>query len=144
MKARAKMFPMLDRAVVPDDLQHFERAYLSTGGGRFLIAREADRLVGGIGFLPYDGRFSQLDYDGRQVVEVVRLFVVPAARRLGLGARLFMALKSEAQAQGIEVLYLHTHPFLPGAIAFWQRQGFSVVDIEDDPVWQTTHMQCVL
>ncbi|AZE68210.1 acetyltransferase [Pseudomonas synxantha] len=40
----------------------------------------------------------------------------------------------------MEVVYLHTHPFLPGAIDFWIRQGFEVVDVEADPVWQTTHM----
>jgi hypothetical protein len=40
------------------------------------------------------------------------------------------------------VLYLHTHPFLPGALGFWERQGFRIVDVESDPVWRTTHMEC--
>jgi hypothetical protein len=53
-------------------------------------------------------------------------------------------LKAEALVQQVEVLYLHTHPFLPGAIGFWERQGFAVVDVEDDPVWHTTHMDCVI
>jgi len=61
-----------------------------------------------IGYLPYDGRFSQLNYRGRKTVAVV---------------------------------YLHTHPFLPGAIDFWGRQGFEIVDVEDDPAWCTTPMQ---
>lgn len=144
MKARAQMFPMLDPESMPGDLQHFQRAYLAADGGRFMIARDADRLVGVVGFLPYDERFAQLDYCGRNVVEVVRLFIDPAFRRLGLAAQLFDALKATARDQQVEVLYLHTHPFLAGAIAFWQRQGFTIVDIEDDPLWQTTHMQCLL
>lgn len=144
MQARAGMFPMLDAAATPDDLQHFANTYLNARHGRFLIARQGDRLLGAIGYLPYDGRFSQLDYQGLDVVEVVRLFIDLAVRRLGLAARLFTALKTDAIAQGIEVLYLHTHPFLPGAIAFWQRQGFAIIDVEDDPLWQTTHMQCPL
>ena len=41
-------------------------------------------------------------------------------------------------------MYLHTHPFLPGAIDFWLRQGFEVVDVDADPVWRTTHMQRIL
>ena len=41
------------------------------------------------------------------------------------------------------MLYQHTHPFLPGAIRFWEKQGFSLTDVETDPVWNTTHMECV-
>ncbi|MNP68286.1 hypothetical protein D3C76_1642210 [compost metagenome] len=54
---------------------------------------------------------------------------------------MFAALRQAAEQAGVECLYLHTHPFLPGAIAFWERQGFVVIDVEQDPVWQTTHMQ---
>ncbi|MGY2436705.1 GNAT family N-acetyltransferase, partial [Escherichia coli] len=53
-----------------------------------------------------------------------------------LAGRLFQALKMLAREQGVERLYLHTHPFLPGAIEFWQRQGFVIVDVEDDPLWR--------
>jgi GNAT superfamily N-acetyltransferase len=140
MNARAGMFPMLDPDVMPDDLQRFQDIYLAAAAGRFLIARHEGQLVGAIGYLPYDGRFAQLDYSTHKTVEVVRLFVDPDSRRMGLAARLFDALKTVAREQGVEVLYLHTHPFLPGAISFWQRQGFVVVDIEEDPVWHTTHM----
>lgn len=42
-------------------------------------------------------------------------------------------------------MYLHTHPFLPGAIRFWQKQGFDVVCVdEQDEVWRTHHMQMIL
>lgn len=144
MQARAQMFPMLDPHAMPDDVQHFETAYCARDGGLFLLARQAGVLVGTIGWLPYDGRFAQLDYSGRKVVEVVRLFIAPCARRAGVAARLFESLKNAAVERGVEVLYLHTHPFLPGAITFWQRQGFAIVDTENDPVWQTTHMQRAL
>ena len=97
-----------------------------------------------IGYLPYDGRFPQLDYRGRKVVEVVRLFVLPAHRRAGLAAQLYRALLALAQADGVQLVYLHTHPFLPGAIEFWQRQGFEIIEVDADPVWQTTHMQDVM
>jgi len=59
---------------------------------------------------------------------------------LVLAGELYRTLEGMAQANGVEVVYLHTHPFLPGAIDFWIRQGFDVVDVEADPVWQTTHM----
>ena len=144
--ARAQIFPMLDAASLPADLAQFEQVYLGDGGGRFLVALREGEIVAAIGYLPYDYRFPQLGYvqgDGHsKVIEIVRLFVIPEFRRSGLATTIYMALKEHAQRQGVDLLYLHSHPFLPGAIGFWQRQGFRIVDVESDPVWQTTHMEC--
>ncbi|WP_036986901.1 GNAT family N-acetyltransferase [Pseudomonas sp. URMO17WK12:I4] len=144
MKARAEIFPMLDGSVLPDDLQRFAETYVQGEAGAFWLARCASEIVAAVGYLPYDHRFAQLDYRGVRTVEIVRLFVAPAFRRSGLAARLCSELREYAIAQGVEVLYLHTHPFLSGAVRFWERQGFTVTDVESDPVWQTTHMQCWL
>lgn len=141
--SRRELFPLLADSPLPEDLARFSDTYLH-GGGCFLIARDNGRLVAAIGYLPYDHRFSQLNYQDLTVVEVVRLFVMPEYRRCGLAAALFAELRLQAKAAGVECLYLHTHPFLPGAIRFWQRQGFVVTDREQDPVWQTTHMQLSL
>ncbi|UCJ15000.1 GNAT family N-acetyltransferase [Pseudomonas sp. MM211] len=144
MASRAQIFPMLDATVLPADLQHFERVYLSGEDGRFWLARSEGEIVAAIGYLPYDHRFAQLDYAGRRTVEIVRLFVAPQFRRFGLAKALYERLREHAAAAGVQVLYLHTHPFLRGAIRFWERQGFVVVDVEADPLWQTTHMQFLL
>ncbi|MBV4500213.1 GNAT family N-acetyltransferase [Pseudomonas shirazensis] len=141
--SRRELFALLADAPLPADLARFSDTYLQ-GGGCFLTARDNGRLVAAIGYLPYDHRFSQLNYHDFTVVEVVRLFVLPEYRRCGLAAALFAELRLRAKAAGIECLYLHTHPFLPGAIRFWERQGFVITDIEQDPVWQTTHMQLLL
>jgi GNAT superfamily N-acetyltransferase len=139
LKARAELFPKLSAAGTPDDLARFAEVYLH-GQGRFLIARHDGQIVASIGYLPYDRRFPHLGYPDRKVVEIVRLFVLPSQRRSGLAGALYRTLEEYARAAGVEVVYLHTHPFLPGAIAFWQRQGFSIIDVDPDPVWQTTHM----
>lgn len=141
--ARRKLFPMLEGSPSPRDLTQFSEAYI-TGDGHFLVAHNNSQLIAGIGYLPYDHRFPQFNFYGRKTVEIVRLFVTPAYRRYGLAAEMFAALRRHAIDEGIDCLYLHTHPFLPGAIHFWQRQGFTILDIESDPVWQTTHMQLVL
>lgn len=140
LQARAALFPKLSAAGAPADLANFESTYLQ-GDGQFLIARHGGVIVAAIGYLPYDQRFPQLDYHAIKTVEVVRLFVLPAFRRGGLAGQLYRALKALARQNGVDALYLHTHPFLPGAIDFWVRQGFSVIDIEADPLWQTTHME---
>ena len=80
-----------------------------------------------------------------KIVEVIRLFVLPEYRRHGLAASLFKALKDHAIASGVNFIYLHTHPFLPGAIHFWKLQGFDVICVdEEDEVWQTHHMRMML
>jgi GNAT superfamily N-acetyltransferase len=140
LQARAELFPKLNAVGMPYDLKHFDDTYLR-GEGQFLVASVAGKIVASIGYLPYDWRFPQIDYQQLKVVEVVRLFVLPAFRRSGLAGELYRVLKAMALQAGVEVVYLHTHPFLPGAIDFWTRQGFEVIDIEADPVWQTTHME---
>ena len=144
-QARAQMFAgRVDAAAIAPDLLHFEQTY-ADGQGRMLAALDHRHgLVGTIAWRAYDGRFAQLDFAGRRVVEVVRLFVAPECRRQGIADALFAALRDQARDQGIEVLYLHTHPFLPGAEQFWQRHGFRVLCRDTDPQWQTIHMECGL
>ncbi|WP_135001161.1 GNAT family N-acetyltransferase, partial [Pseudomonas syringae] len=130
MRARAAIFPLLDTVTVPPDLAGFEQVYLNGEDGKFLIARCEGQIIAAVGYLPYDHRFPQFDYRGRRTVEIVRLFVTPEFRGDGLASRLCQALWAHAEAGGIEVLYLHTHPFLPGAIRLWEKQGFAVTDVE--------------
>ncbi|QAX84781.1 N-acetyltransferase [Pseudomonas sp. DTU12.3] len=143
LKARAELFPKLSATGMPDDLARFTEVYLR-GAGRFLIARHEGQIVASIGYLAYDRRFPHLPYPDLEVVEIVRLFVLPSQRRSGLAGALYRSLKDLALANEADVIYLHTHPFLPGAIAFWQRQGFEIIDVDADPVWQTTHMHNVM
>ncbi|KEY72821.1 hypothetical protein S7711_04410 [Stachybotrys chartarum IBT 7711] len=147
-QARADMFPMIDtashNAQTARELSTFQATYIDSPGGAFLTARVNGILAATIAYVAYDGRFPYLDLGTARVVEVVRLYVDPALRRMGLASQLFVALKDEARRAGIELLYLHTHPFLPGAVTFWERHGFSVIHIDEDPVWRTTHMKLPL
>lgn len=138
--ARRSLFDKVADSPIPPDLAQFKDTYI-TGPGHFLVAHDqSGALIAGIGYRTFDHRFPHLDYRDLQTVEVVRLFVSPEYRRHGLAGKLFTALREQAAKDGVECMYLHTHRFLPGAITFWERQGFRVVDIEDDPVWQTVHM----
>ncbi|KAH7383244.1 acyl-CoA N-acyltransferase [Pyrenochaeta sp. MPI-SDFR-AT-0127] len=134
--ARRELFP--DLPLSPDDESMLRY------GSRFLAAHDGKRVIAVIGYVPYDHRFAHLDYRKVQTAEVVRLFVLPEYRRCGLAAALFAALRERAGEEGLECFYLHTHPFLPGAIRFWEKQGFHVVDVEENPIWRTTHMQLML
>ncbi|WP_236712003.1 GNAT family N-acetyltransferase [Pseudomonas sp. EpS/L25] len=130
----------LASGAVPADLRLFSEHY-GRGRGCLLLVRDAaGEPVASIAYRPYDCRFPQLAYVGERVVEVARLFVAPQYRRQGLARRLFQALLIEAAHDGVERLYLHTHPFLPGAEAFWLGQGFQVVARETALPWLTLHL----
>ncbi|MFF7710861.1 GNAT family N-acetyltransferase [Pseudomonas sp. NPDC007930] len=125
---------------MPADLARFEATYCQ-GEGCFLLARApSGEVVASIGYRRYDHRFAALDFTPWRTAEVVRLFVAPRLRRAGVASALVSQLLAQAKAAGVQALYLHTHPFLPGALAFWQRQGFELLLTEAEPVWQTTHM----
>ncbi|TEA20890.1 N-acetyltransferase 8 [Colletotrichum sidae] len=143
--ARADMFPKLDpewhRQKNATELAAFAQTYLDTPDAVFLVAHDAGRnLIATIAYLPYDDRFPELRLGREGVVEVARLYVDAAFRRAGLASNLVSLLEQRAREAGVRTLYLHTHPFLDGAIGFWERQGFVKLKVDDDPVWQTTHM----
>ncbi|OGM45373.1 putative GNAT family acetyltransferase [Aspergillus bombycis] len=144
MAARADMFSMLDPSLhlqkAQRELATFQQSYLEHPNGAFFTARVDGRLVGTVGYVTYDQRFPQLDFGEERVVEVLRMYVHPDCRRTGLASKLYTALEQRAGQAGIQRMYLHTHPFLPGSISFWEQQGFSVLHVDDDPVWRTTHM----
>lgn len=144
-RARADMFPMLDatwhQKAAQQEQATFQQAHLDHSHGTFLVALADGCLIATIGYVAYDDRFPQFTFKDESVVEVVRLYVEPTWRRAGLASKLYSMLEVEARKAGIERLYLHTHPFLPGAVGFWERQGFSILYIDhDDEVWRTTHM----
>lgn len=146
--ARKSMFPMLNasshRQPVSQELETFQHVYLEHPDGAFLVARVGGVLVATIGYVPYDYRFPELQLGKGRTVEVVRLYVDPDFRRTGLASRLYAALSRTAWETGIEQLYLHTHPFLPGAVTFWERNGFSIIQEDQDPVWRTIHMRALI
>ncbi|GGK69529.1 GNAT family N-acetyltransferase [Rufibacter glacialis] len=142
---RKGLFPMIDHSVIPEDLANFEACYVQDEKAVFLVASEADgTIIGTIGMRRYDHRFPHLDYSGQVANEVLKLFVEPAYRKMGLGRSLVNALKEEATRRGVETLYLHTHPFLSGAKEFWTKQGFQMVCQDDTEVFRTIHMDLAL
>ena len=57
--------------------------------------------------------------------EIKRLYVIPAARRLGVARVLLTTLQHHAAAQGCPVLRLETGPRQTEALTFYARQGFT-------------------
>lgn len=143
MQIRKTLFPMLDHSKTPNDLRRFEQHYSESNRAAFLAAfNQSRKIIGTIGFGSYDGRFDHLLHNDQsyQTAEVVKCYTDPSYRRIGLGTALVKEATRFAVKSGYEMLYLHTHLFLPGAVEFWHRQGFSRQLTENDPLWQTVHM----
>jgi len=143
MKMRKELFPMLDHEKLPQDLLHFENYYIQPNHAAFFtVVAEDGNIIGSIGVIPYDGRFHQLNetYPLTKAAEIVKCYIDPNYRRFGIGTELSKIATSFSCDAGYHSLYLHTHPFLPGAIPFWKSQGYKEILAEDDPVWQTLHM----
>lgn len=139
---RKGLFPMLDPNKIPSDLLNFHKVYINHPKGFFLQARdEQDNLIGVIGMMEYDHRFPYLDYSQYTTVEVARLFVEPAYRRKKIAQLLVDELKKVAIGKGINMLYLHTHPFLTGAFEFWQKQEFYLIKDAEEGGFSTLHME---
>ncbi|RQO32996.1 histone acetyltransferase [Chryseobacterium sp. KBW03] len=145
MEFRRQLYPLLDPLIVPKDLVNFEQNYLHAPSGSFIQARTTEgKLIGVIGMMPYDYRFSHLDIDQMRTVEVARLFVNPDYRRAGIATRLFQELVKTAQEKNIRRLYLHTHPFLKGAYEYWLKQGFRLLKSCYEGTYPTLHMELMI
>jgi len=141
------------------DQPTFKQTY-SHPNGRLLLASTASNPAAGlIAYRKYDGRFSHIrelaylggnggegDHIRREivgsgdVVEVVRLFVAPELRNRGIATLLVRALVELAREDGVGYMYLHTHPFLPGAERLWEKEGWGVLVREAEEPWWTIHM----
>lgn len=143
MRMRKTLFKTLNPDELPKDMADFDHVYGDEGNAAFFAAFDNEgRVIGTIGYLPYDNRFPELNglYKERKTGELVRCYVDEQNRRQGIGSLLFDAVKDSMKQDGYEIIYLHSHPFLPGGIDFWHKKGFQDVWIEKDPFWNTVHM----
>ncbi len=147
MKIRKEIFPMLSQDPLPTDLLHFEQHYIHRENAVVYAAFSPDeKVLGTIGIQIYDGRFSQLKkfYHQINTAEIVKCYIDSNYRRLGIGTALFNKALGFCCDVGYQKLYLHTHPFLPGAIPFWKAKGFEDRLAEEDLIWNTLHMDMKL
>jgi GNAT superfamily N-acetyltransferase len=88
--------------------------------GLLLVASEGGDLRGCAGLRLVPGHAGNL-------AEVTRVYVVPAARGRGLGARLLTALEEHARELGVTTLRLDTRKDLTEARRLYARHGYREV-----------------
>ncbi len=101
--------------------------------GALLLARDRDgRALGCVALRP-------LPAEG--CCEMKRLYVAPAARRLGLGSALVEAVMAAGAGAGYREIRLDTLPTMRAAVALYRRHGFeTTAPYYDTPIAGTVFM----
>ena len=103
-------------------------------GAGYFVATLNDEVVGGGGIYPTDG----LPAD---TCELVKMYLLPEARSIGLGKTLIEKNLSFARETGYKHVYLETMPELKQALKVYEKFGF---DYLKGPMGNSGHTGCSL
>ncbi len=103
-------------------------------GSTYFIAELDGEIVGGAGIYPTDGLPAK-------TCELVKMYLLPAARGLGLGKTLIEKSLYFAKASGYENVYLETMPELRQALSVYAKFGFEYLP---GPLGNSGHTGCSL
>lgn len=103
-------------------------------GSFYQVALWEGRVVGGGGIYPSDG----LPED---TCELVKMYLLPEVRGVGLGKKLISDCLSKAKELGYKKVYLETMPELKDALKTYAKFGFRYLS---GPMGNTGHFGCEL
>jgi putative acetyltransferase len=103
-------------------------------GSVYFIAMAGDDIVGGAGILPTEG----LPFD---TCELVKMYLLPQARGMGLGRALIEKCLAFAKESGYKKVYLETMPELKQALQVYKKLGFEYLS---GPMGNSGHTGCSL
>lgn len=101
-------------------------------GAKYFVAELDDEVVGGGGIYPTDGLAND-------TCELVKMYLLPHARGLGLGKTLIEKCLQAAKENGFHKVYLETMPELKQALKVYQKFGF---DYLPGPMGNSGHTGC--
>ncbi|MEN9949613.1 MAG: hypothetical protein RLY85_365 [Bacteroidota bacterium] len=101
-------------------------------GSIYFIAAEENRLLGGGGIFPSKGL-------PEGTCELVKLYLLPDVRGIGLGAALMKRCISAARTLGYKSIYIESMPELNKAVNMYEKFGFNQLD---GPLGNTGHFGC--
>jgi putative acetyltransferase len=101
-------------------------------GSAYYVALLNNSIVGGAGIYPSDGL-----PDG--TCELVKMYLLPEARGIGLGKFLIEKALQFARESGYTQVYIETLPELRQAMSVYEKFGFTYLD---GPLGNTGHFGC--
>ncbi len=100
----------------------------------YYIAEYNNEILGGGGIYPTEGL-------PEGTCELVKLYLLPNARGIGLGKQLIEKCINYAQQEGYKSVYLETMPELHNALKTYERLGFEYLK---GPIGNSGHFGCDL
>ncbi len=100
----------------------------------YYVALKDERIMGGGGIFPTDG----LPED---TCELVKMYLLPEARGIGLGRTIIEKCIETARELGFRRIYLETMPELQQALKVYERFGFTYLT---GPMGNSGHFGCEL
>ena len=101
-------------------------------GSIYYVAELNGELIGGAGIYPSDGLPGG-------TCELVKMYLLPKARGLGLGKTLINKVLAFAKEVGYKNVYIETMPELKQAMKVYEKFGFRYLD---GPMGNTGHTGC--
>ena len=100
----------------------------------YYVVLKDDKIIGGGGIYPTDGVPGD-------TCELVKMYLLPEARGLGLGRLLIEKCLQFAKESGYKNVYLETMPELKNALKVYEKMGFKYLA---GPMGNSGHFGCEL
>lgn len=115
-----------------DSTDHLYELFQSEPLSEYFIAEKDGILLGGAGIYPTDAL-------PEGTCELVKMYLIPSARGLGLGRTMIAKCLEAAKNKGFTAVYLETMPELKKAVSVYEKFGFSYLD---GPMGNSGHNGC--
>ncbi len=115
-----------------DSTDHLFELFQSSPLSAYFIAEKEGIVIGGAGIFPTAGL-------PERTCELVKMYLSPAARGLGLGRMMISKCMEVAVENGFTHMYLETMPELRKAVSVYEKFGFEYLK---SPMGNTGHSGC--
>lgn len=115
-----------------DSTDHLFELFQAEPQSEYFIAEKDGVLLGGAGIYPTDAL-------PEGTCELVKMYLTPAARGMGLGRSMIARCIEAAKAKGFTQIYLETMPELKKAVSVYEKFGFSYLT---GPMGNSGHNGC--
>jgi putative acetyltransferase len=115
-----------------DSTDHLYELFQAAPLSEYFIAEKDGILLGGAGIYPTEAL-------PEGTCELVKMYLTPAARGLGLGRTMIAKCLEAAKHKGFTSVYLETMPELKKAVSVYEKFGFTYLD---GPMGNSGHNGC--
>lgn len=113
---------------------HLFEVFNSTPTSTYFIAEKDGKIIGGAGIYPTNAL-------PQATCELVKMYLLPEARGIGLGRMLIEKCISTAKQSGYKQIYLESMPELRKALSVYEKFGFEYLTA---PMGRSGHTGCSL